>query len=159
LTIWLAALALGATGCGDDDENVPEEESPEEHVCERAGDDGVPITASANRADAPEVEHSDLPYQVTLVAGAPSYLMIAGGEDGLLFTKATGVVIGLFFEEESANQLAPPTPNEFCATDLPEHFDLALEASPGNWYIQLAPGAIPDVWLALTEATGHTHEE
>jgi hypothetical protein len=157
MLIGMLALGPGAMGCGSDDTSTPAEEDPAEHACEHVGEAGTAITAGADRASATEITHSAEPYTVTLVAGAPSFLKTPGGEDGLLFTKATGVVTGLYFEQETNSQLAAPEPNSFCPSDIPEHFDLELEAAPGTWYIELAPSASPDVWIALVEAAGHAH--
>jgi hypothetical protein len=156
--LGLIALALGATGCGsDDEEGTPPEEDPGEHACEHVSETGTAVTAAADRATAPEIALSEEPYTVTLVAGQPSFVKIPGGEDALLFTKATGVVIGLYFEQETNSQLSAPEPNEFCPTEIPEHFDLELEAPAGAWYVELAPSASPDVWIALISAAGHAH--
>jgi len=154
----LIALAIGATGCGGDDEDgTPPEEDPGEHACEHVGEPGTAVTATADRATAPQIALSEEPYTVTLVPGQPSFVAIPGGEDALLFTKATGVVIGLYLEQETNNQLSAPEPNEFCPTEIPEHFDLELESAAGAWYVELAPSATSDVWMALLPAAGHGH--
>ena len=149
-------VAWSALGCGSDDEPAQTEHDPGEHACEHVSEPGTVVTASADRAAAPEIARADEPYTVMLASGQPSFVKVTGGEDALLFTKATGVVTGLFFEQETTNQLTSAEPNASCPNDIPEHFDLELDAS-GSWYVQLGPSVTAEVWIALTEATGHGH--
>jgi hypothetical protein len=153
--IGIGVCALAASGCGSDEE-TPAEEDPAEHACEQVNATGTAVTAGDSRATATEITASEVPYTVTLVAGAPSFLKIPSGGDALLFTEATGVVTAMYLEQETTSLLAPPEPNEKCPSEIPEHFDLELETS-GTYYVELAPAATPSVWLALVDASGHAH--
>ena len=53
--------------------------------------------------------------------------------------------------------LAAPSPNSFCASDLPEHYDLELPA--GEYVLELNPAAVETVWMMLISAEGHGHED
>lgn len=157
---WMAGMSVCAIlmgGCGSDDDPAPTGEDPAEHACEHVADAGTAVTAGADRAGAPVIAPSDEPYTVTVLAGAPTFVRIDGGIDALLFTQSAGVVLGLYHEQDTTSVLPAPEPNAACPTEIPEHFDLALDAS-GAWFVELAPAATPSVWLALTEASGHAHE-
>lgn len=149
--IALCAFACGA--CGGDEE-APAAEDPAEHACEHVNETGTAVTATDARASAPPIEPSDTPYTVTLVPAKPSFLTITGGIDALLFTRAPGVVSGVFHEQDTTNLAAAPVPNEKCPSEIPEHFDLALDQG-GSYYVELAPAATASVWLALTLAGDH----
>jgi hypothetical protein len=149
--LWICALTIPA--CGDDHDHEHEED-PAQHACEQVNEPGSSITAGDTRANAPLIAPAEQPYTVELVTGQSSFLQIAGGTDALLFSKATGAVVGLFHEQSADNSLPSPLPNQRCPTEIPEHFDLALDQS-GSYYLELAPAAISSIWLALTDAAGH----
>jgi hypothetical protein len=150
--LWICALAMPA--CGSDDHGNGHDEDPAQHACEQVNELGTAVTAGDTRANAPLIAPSEQPYTVTLVAGESSFLQISGGTDAVLFSKATGAVIGLFHEQSVDNLLPSPLPNQSCPTEIPEHFDLALDQG-GSYYLELAPAAISSIWLALTDAGGH----
>lgn len=146
--------ALTAVGCGDEAEH----EDPAEHACEHVGEAGTAVTAAADRMSAPAITISEEPYTVTLPAGVAGFVKVTVTEDTpvLLFAKTAAVVTGLF-RGETALTLPAGAPNEFCATEIPEHFDLDLD-TPGDYFIQVGPSATTSVWLNLVEAEGHGHE-
>jgi hypothetical protein len=155
LSIAWTAVLLGA--CGDPESEQLAEEDPAEHACEHVGQAGTPIQGADTRsADAPEIAQAETPYEVALSRSAPVYVRLVGPADGLLFSNPSQIVNGLYFESSTATELPEGAPNEFCPSDVPEHFDLALEQA-GNYYLELAPSAVASVWLLHTSAEGHGH--
>ena len=136
-----------------------EVEDPEAHACEHVTEGGTAITAGADTASAPGISVGDEPYVVTLVDSAAGYLSIEIAEDtaALLFLGTANVAATLWHGEEDEG-LPEPAPNERCAEDIPEHFDLDFHEA-GTYYLELGPAAVPDVWLYLSIADGHAHEE
>ena len=125
LPIELIALTLLAAGCASNAEE-PAAEDPAAHACEQVDASGPSLTASPSRDTAPVLTMSEQPYTVTLPSGAAGYLRIDGPIDGLLFTKISNVVTGLFRGTDTTDTLPAGTPNEDCPSAIPEHFDLAL---------------------------------
>jgi len=155
-----ATLLLVISACGSDDDgtNGAEEEDPGEHACEVVGDAGTRVAAAATPEDGEELEPSETPYTIQLVDGAPGYVTLHGGEDALLFVEEENIVNGLFHEDDlDTDLLEAGTPNEFCETEIPEHFDLELEAA-GHYHLQLGPAAVDEVWVVYLGAEGPTHE-
>lgn len=151
---WLVtAGALALAGC------EAEAEDPATHACEHVSDAGTAVTASdAMDASTPEIALGDEPHTVTLAAATPGYVRVEveGDTAALLFVGTADVLQGLFHgtDEES---LPEPSPNDLCADDIPEHYDLDFHEA-GSYYLELlsAPGG--DVWLLLASAAGHGHE-
>lgn len=156
---FVAALSLVACA-GEDDlahEEHEEEEDPGEHACEAVEEGGaMALEGATDRADAPLLEQGEQAYEVSLGADAPRYVRVHGPGEGLLYAATADVVTGLYDEDETENLLPEAEPNEFCESDIPEHFDLDLEA--GDYYIELSPSAASEVWLLFTTAEGHAHE-
>jgi hypothetical protein len=136
-----------------------EGEDPEVHACEHVSEGGTAITAGADTASAPGIAVGDEPYTVTLVDSAPGYLSIEISEDtpALLFMGTADVAATLWHGEEEEG-LPDPAPNDLCPDDIPEHFDLDFHEA-GTFYLELGPAAVSDVWLYLSSAEGHAHEE
>lgn len=154
--LMFVGASAALCGCGSDDEPV---EDPAEHACEHRALPGNTVAAASDRASAPTIAIGDDPYTVTPSSATPTYLRVAvsGDTAALLFVGTADVVSGLY-EGDAAVALPTAAPNEFCGTDIPEHFDLDFHEA-GDWFIELGPSAAPSVWLMLTEATGHAHEE
>jgi hypothetical protein len=151
-------LALLAA-CADKGDSGAEVEDPLSHACEYTAELGSAVTAGADRASAPAFPLGEEPATVTLVPGATGYLKVevTGDTAALLFAGTADVVNGLS-QGDSAATLPTGAPNERCADDIPEHFDLDFHEA-GDWYIEVGPAAIESVWLMLTSAEGHTHDE
>lgn len=152
----LSILPLLFLACGDKDaDDTGAVEDPGEHACENVGT-GESVTAAAKPADAPEL-HIGEGFTVSLTSGEVGYVAIHADETAelLLFSSVADVVTGLW---QGDTELTLPTgsPNEFCATDIPEHFDLDLEA--GEYVLQLGPAAVDSVWLMVSSSEGHGHE-
>lgn len=148
-------------GCGSEDQgqDAPAEEDPGEHACEVFGDEGTRVTASEVAEDSPELESGEQPYSIELVDGAAGFVKLHGGGDALLFVEEENVVTGLFAEDALDTDLLPSgAPNEFCESDVKEHFDLELEGA-GYYYLQLGPSALDSVWVVFIGAEGHAHED
>jgi hypothetical protein len=157
LASFVIPAALAASACGDDHDHDAAGEDPAEHACEHAGHAGTAITAAATAAEAPLISVGEEPYTVTLVEGAESFVAIQAPLEALLFAAPASIVTGLYEGESGTNDLlAQPAPNEFCASDIPEHWDLDLEGN-SKYVLRLAPAAVPSVWLLLQAATGHSH--
>lgn len=156
--IFLAYSLLACTTAPDSADTAVED--PAEHACEHAGTQSGTLTAGAAMdTTAPVLPLDGEPYEVTLVAGAPGYLAveIPGDTAALLFAGTADVVTGWYNGTEDAG-LPEGAPNELCADDIPEHFDLDFHTA-GTWYIEVGPAAVADVWLMLASAEGHAHEE
>ncbi|MCK6529513.1 hypothetical protein L6R50_18825 [Myxococcota bacterium] len=151
---WLlTAGALALAGC------EPEVEDPAAHACEHVSEAGTAVTASdVMDANTPEIVLGEEPHTVTLAAATPGYVRveIEGDTAALLFAGTADVVQGLFHgtEEES---LPEPSPNDLCAEDIPEHYDLDFHEA-GSYYLELLSAQGGDVWLLLSSAEGHGHE-
>lgn len=153
---WLVC-ALFTTACGGEDRSENGHEDPARHACEQVAETGTTVHAGTTRAAAETVTIAEAPWAVQVSPGVESFLRLDGGIDALVFTRETGVVTGLYFDQETTNQLPAPEPNELCPAELPEHFDLEL-AAPGAWYLKIGPVVTDSVWLAITPAAGHGHE-
>lgn len=132
------------------------EEDPAEHACEAVEAGGIAVDAAEGPADAPAIEIGEEGYVVTLAASGTGYVHVDVDEatDALLFLDTADVLTAI--AHDGAEEALPsPSPNEFCADALPEHFDLALE--PGEWTFTLGPSAVTEVWLLLIPADGHGH--
>lgn len=153
LPLSLALLTLAACNSGK------EEEDPLAHACEVITDAGTAITAGADIASAPGIQIGDVPYTVTLVDGAAGYVSVNVSEDtpAILFMGTADVAQALYQDGTDAG-LPEGAPDDLCAEDVPEHFDLDLHTA-GTWTIELGPAAITEVWLLLHEAGDHVHEE
>ena len=152
----LSILPFLFLACGDKDtDDTGAVEDPGEHACENVNT-GEAITAAAKPATAPEL-HVGEGFTVTLTPSQVGYVQITADEAAelLLFASVADVVTGLWLGD---TQLTLPTgsPNEYCATDIPEHFDLDLEA--GTYVLQLGPSAVDSVWLMVSSSDGHGHE-
>jgi hypothetical protein len=149
LTLALTLTAL--TACGKETT-----EDPAEHACENVGVTDATLTAAADGASAPALDE-DVATVVTLTDGAAGYVSITVEADEalLLFADTADVVTGLW-DPSDADILPEGGPNELCAEDLPEHFDLDLTA--GTYLLELGPAAVSEVWLMLTPAEGHGHD-
>lgn len=148
----LLALSLTAlTACGKETT-----EDPAEHACENVGAADATLTAAADAATAPALGE-DVPTAVTLTEGAAGYVSITVEADEalLLWADTADVVTGLW-DASDADILPEGGPNELCAEDIPEHFDLDLTA--GTYVLELGPAAVSEVWLMLTPAEGHGHD-
>ncbi len=154
-----ASLLLALVACADKGDSGAAAEDPMEHACEHAAELGAAVTAGADRASAPVFSISEEPSTVTLVSGATGYLKVevTGDTAALLFAGTADVVTGLS-EGETPAILPTGAPNERCADDIPEHFDLDFHEA-GSWYIEVGPAAVDSVWLLLTSAEGHAHDE
>jgi hypothetical protein len=148
-SLLLSSMLVACTG-GE------EEESPEAHACEVVGDAGAAVIAAEDRAAAPAIEVGEAPYTVTLVSGAAAYVAVEVTEEteALLFAGEADIVTSLFLDDVEQT-LPAPAPNELCAEDIPEHFDLDL--TPGTWNIGVGPAGATEVWLLLHSAEGHAH--
>ncbi len=134
-----------------------EEEDPGEHACEEVGA-GEAVTAGEVADDtAPEI-HMGEGHLITLVDGAPSYVRVVADEqaDALLFVDTADVVTGLW-HDGAEEDLPAASPNAFCETDIPEHFDLHVDE--GTLHIELGDVAVDQVWLMVASADGHGHED
>jgi hypothetical protein len=150
-------LALSLVACGSEDDSEPSHgEDPGEHACEHVSESGTAITAGDSTATAPALGIQDEPYTVTLTPQTAGYVKIQGPLVALLFTDTADVVNALTYEAETTDLLPQAAPNERCASEIPEHFDLDLDDS-GSYYLTLGPAAVDHVWLTLTEADGHAH--
>lgn len=162
--VMTLAGVLALAGCGDDshdhDPNDHEaEEDPGEHACE-AFEDGRAETlsgAAERNIDTPLLEQGEDAYDVSLDESAPRYVRLDGATEGLLFAGVENIVSALYYEDESDDLLPDSAPNEFCSNDIPEHFDLDLD--DGDYFLELSPSAVSEVWLIFTTAEGHAHEE
>lgn len=150
------AFALSAVGCGGDDtQALPD---PAELACAEVDEAGSPITASLERDEtAPEIEVGAEPYAVTLSPDASTYVRIVVDADtpAILLLGAADVVTALYHEQEE-EELTSAGADEFCADEIPEHFDVDLHQA-GTWFVELAPSAVDEVWLLLSAAEGHAH--
>lgn len=155
---WIVLGAgLLSAACGGGDPKPADPEDPAEHACEHTAEPGTPLEpAVARDGSAPLLELAGEPYIVTLSSSEPRFLRLEGLSDGLLFAAPADIVSGLYFGDGADDELPEASPNEFCASEIPEHYDLALERS-GTYYLELAPSAVPSVWLLYTEAEGHGH--
>jgi len=151
----IGAASFFCFACGSEQTAPPPAEDPAEHACEHRSEPGTSLSAAADRAAAPVIAVNEEPYTVGLPSGAPGYLKISAPLAGLLFIGTADVVTGLFRNDETTSQPLESSPNEFCATEIPEHYDLDLDS--GNLTLQLGPSAVPEVWLALTLAGAHAH--
>jgi hypothetical protein len=132
-------------------------EDPAAHACEHVTETDATLTAAADGESAPALGE-DVATVVTLTDGAAGYVSITveAEEALLLFADTADVITGLW-DEADADILPEGGPNELCAEDLPEHFDLDLGA--GTYLLELGPAAVSEVWLMLTPAEGHGHDE
>lgn len=154
---FLLLLTAGvATACGGDDSSTAAGEDPEVHACEQASQAGSTLAAAEDAPNAPSLAVSETPYTVTLPSGKPGYLRLEGPLTALLFFGTANVATGLVYGTETTDLLPEGAPDEHCAAEIPEHFDLDLAAS-GDHFLRLGPAAVPSVWLMLTEAGGHAH--
>ncbi|MCC7538251.1 MAG: hypothetical protein IT379_18645 [Deltaproteobacteria bacterium] len=155
VAIVAAVAAPSLMGCGEDE---PAVEDPSEHACEHRSIAGAALASSAERATAPTITVGEETYTVTPSATERTYLRVVVTRDtpALLFTSVANVVTGLY-EGDAQVTLPAGAPNELCAAEIPEHFDLDFHEA-GDWFIELGPSAVPSFWLLLTEATGHAHE-
>lgn len=151
--VWLVACAEH-----DDVHDHEVEEDPGEHACEalEAGN-AMTLAGATDRADAPLLEQGEAAYEISLDDTAPRYVRLLGPTDGLLFADVEDVVTALYQEDGVEDLLPRAEANEFCRRDVPEHFDLELDA--GDYFLELSPSAISPVWLLFTTAEGHAHEE
>jgi hypothetical protein len=143
--------------CGKAD--TAEAEDPEAHACETVGAGGALTAGAAPDDTAPALPIGEAGYVVTLVDGAPGYLKVDVAEPetaALLFLDTADVVTGLWFEA-TEETLPAGAPNDQCATEIPEHFDLDFHEA-GTWYIQVGPAAVTEAWMLLHDAAGHVHE-
>ncbi|MCK6524949.1 hypothetical protein L6R49_26395 [Myxococcota bacterium] len=148
---WLAALAA-LTACGKESA-----EDPAEHACENVGAADATLTATADTATAPALAE-DVATVVTLAEGGVGYVSITlEAEEALLLWTGTADVVTGLWDTSGADILPEGGPNELCAEDIPEHFDLDLGA--GTYVLELGPSAVTEVWLMLTPAEGHGHDE
>jgi hypothetical protein len=160
--IWRACALIGGlsifTACNgsDDEASLPD---PAELACEETDEAGSEVTAATERDEtAPEVEIGGEPYTVALSADEPTYLRVEVTEDtaAILLLGTEDAVTALYHEQEE-EELSSAGPDEFCADEIPEHFDVDLH-EPGTYFIELAPSAQPEVWLLLLNAEGHGHD-
>jgi hypothetical protein len=153
---WLAMATLGwCSACGSDDPAPAAAEDPAEHACEHVEDMGTPLTAATDRASASVLAVAEEPYAITLPTSAPGFVKIEAPLEGLLFVGTADVVTGLFRDASTTSEPLEAAPNEFCADDIPEHFDLDLDS--GSLTVQLGPSAVSPVWVLLADAAGHQH--
>ncbi|HEY8944938.1 MAG TPA: hypothetical protein VIM73_11785 [Polyangiaceae bacterium] len=154
---WLVvpSFALLLTACGDDAPTESAEEDPAEHACEHAGEQGTEVTASDTADSAPELALSDEPYTVILTPGSVGYVSLETPAEALLLAAQADVVTGLFLDGEEL-PLGEGAPNEFCAEDVPEHFDMDLDEA-GTYTLRLGPVGVDSIWLAYVPAAGHAH--
>lgn len=136
-----------------------ETEDPAEHACEHVGTSEETLTAGAAPGEGDVLAIDGEPRMVTLVDGAAGYVsvVVEGDTAALLFAGTADIVNGLY-NEGTEETLPEGAPNEFCATDIPEHFDLDFHTA-GTWSIEVGPAAVSEVWLLLISAEGHAHEE
>lgn len=130
-----------------------EEESPGEHICEQVGVRGAEVTAGVDEASAPEVDASEAPTTVLLVANEAGFVLLHGEGEALLALGDAGVATGLFVDG-GADSLPESAPLADCPDEVPAHFDLTLG---GEVVLQLGPTALDEVWLMLY-AGGHDHD-
>ncbi len=155
-TVAILSILL-VTACSSDDTTEPTAGSdPAALACSKVAEPGAAVTPGADRASAPVISPGDAPVTVTLSPSAEGYLRIDGPEDLLLFSELSGVVTGLFQDQETSDMLPQKSPNSDCPTDILEHYDLELE-SAGPWYVRVGPSTVDKAWLMLTEASGHGH--
>jgi hypothetical protein len=149
---WMLGVAMVAACKGE-----PEVEAPELHACESIGSAGTAITASADRDSAPAIAVGETPFTVSLVDGAVGWVSVEITEDtpALLFA-GTADVVSAVWHNGMEETLPTGAPNEECADDIPEHFDLDLHE--GSWQIGVGPAGVSEVWLMLISAAGHAHE-
>jgi hypothetical protein len=156
---FLAKVLLAAVlgGCGSDDEPDAIAEDPAEHACEHVTVVGTTVEAAPERSAAPTIAISESPYTVELVTSGPGYLRIQGPLEALLFVGTADVLNALYHADAIETELPEASPNEFCASEIPEHFDLDLHETD-SFYLELGPAAVPRVWLLLSSAVGHAHQ-
>ncbi|MCS6798808.1 MAG: hypothetical protein NZ898_09795 [Myxococcota bacterium] len=148
--------AVALFGCGGHDDH--DHEDPAAHACEHRADPGMSVTAAMTRGpDAPLVEIGEATYTVMLDGSGPRYVRLetSAPRDVLLFVSVADVVRRLYRGDE-ARSLISGGPNQHCASQIAEHFDVELDAA-GTWYLELGPAAVPSVWLMVTDAAGHAH--
>ncbi len=135
-----------------------EGEDPLLHACENIAEPGKAVDAAADRADAPAVSVSEEPFTVTLVDGSVGFVAVEVTEDtpAILFAGTADVVTALW-HDDAEETLPTPAPNDDCPDDIPEHFDLDLHV--GTWNIGVGPAGVAEVWLMLSPAGDHAHEE
>ena len=66
-------------------------------------------------------------------------------------------VVTALWHADAEETLPTPAPNDDCPNDIPEHFDLDLHV--GTWNIGVGPAGVAEVWLMLSPAGDHAHEE
>jgi hypothetical protein len=154
----VVTIALFVAACSSSHDDHPHEgEDPGEHACENRGNAGTQVAASTDPAAAP-VLTLDEPYTVALPSGEAGFVAIAGPLEGLLFAGTADVVTGLSAEGSSVDLLPQGGPSEICPAEIPEHFDLDLDAS-ATYLVRLGPVGISEVWLMVTESEGHGHTD
>ncbi len=138
---------------------APEAEDPAAHACENVDTQEGTLVTGASTAEAPELPMDGAPYTATPIDGAPGHLAISVTEDtaALLFLVLADVAGSLWNGDEEVG-LPEPAPNELCADDIPEHFDLDVHTA-GTWTLSRGPAAVADVWISLAPAEGHGHTE
>lgn len=136
--------------CGEKD--TPED--PAARACEENGQ-GDTVAASSDVDGAPLL-NPDVGANVDLSGVTVGFLGLSVPADGawLLFVNREAVVTGLWKDGEQQT-LPPPSPNEDCPTEIPEHYDLELTA--GTWTVQVGPAAVDSAWMLFTEAGEHGH--
>jgi hypothetical protein len=154
----LLIVPLGIS-CSDDQDHPETEVDPEAVICDHWDEARTAVDAGATTDDAPVLVPGDEPYQISLPAAGSGYrgfVTIQGPADVLLFMGQAAVASGLTSAGEDADQLPAPVPNEHCANDIPEHFD--LELSEGDFHLELGPSTVSSLVAALVHADGHAHE-
>jgi hypothetical protein len=182
MVLCIPALALVLGACGDDDSMVRDsgaspsdsglgpadsgpgpsdagEEDPAEAACEEIAAPGDPIAAGAVAdATAPLVTIGAEPYLVTLPASGSGFVRVVTTEaetTAIAFFRASGVLTRILEADGSTEvTLMSAGANEFCMTDIPEHFDLDFETA-GAFYLELTSAS--DAWFFLSSAEGHAH--
>jgi hypothetical protein len=154
LLAWISLVGFPA--CGDDESGAPHAEDPAQHACEHASPSGTPLTASTDRAAAPELAVAEDPYAVAVPSNAPGFVRIDGPLEGLLFVGAPDVVTGFYRDDSTTSEPLNASPNELCPAEIPEHYDLDLDS--GSLTLQLGPSVLSPIWVLLTSSAGHHHE-
>jgi hypothetical protein len=149
-----SGVAWALAGCAGG--TLAEEESIEDHACEQRAFQGATVVGAAEPAAAPLVEVGEEPFTVTLTERDTTWFAVEAVEDtaALLFAGDADVVTHLLHDGDP-EPLPPPSPNEVCPDDIPEHRDLDLH--PGTWHIGVGPAGISEVWLMLAPSE-HAHE-
>jgi hypothetical protein len=151
-------IGLLAGGCG----GGGGEEDPAEHACEHVGMAGTAITASAMRdASAPMIAFTGDPYTVTLPTGATGFVRVVTTEPetaGIMLFDAADVLAGIQTQGGMALTITSAGADEFCPTDIPEHFDIDFE-TVDTFFVELGPTASNRTWLILASGEGHVHME